>query len=205
MSKLLILGAGGHARVVREIAELLEKWETISFLDDNPALDFTMGVLNDYESLAHVYDSAFVAFGNNALRIEWSNKLRSVGYVVPALIHPLSIISSKSSIGSGTAVMAGSIINANTIVGNDCIINTASSVDHDCHIDDGVHLSPGVRIAGHVNIGTNTWVGIGSIIVNNITVGCDSIIAAGAVVTKDVSDHVMVAGVPAQIKKHLGV
>lgn len=205
MSKLLILGAGGHARVVGEIAEFLGKWETISFLDDNPALGFAIGVLDDYLNLADVYDNAFVAFGNNTMRSRWSDMLRSAGYVVPSLIHPTAIVSPKSGIGSGTVIMAGAIINANTIVGKDCIINTASSVDHDCHISDGVHISPGVRIAGNVAIGAKTWAGIGSTIVNNISVGCDSIIAAGAVVTKDVSDLVMVAGVPAQIKKYLGV
>lgn len=208
MTKLLVLGAGGHGKVVAETAQIMNKWSEIAFLDDRDCINNVIGIpvigkLNDYLTLSGEYDYAFVAFGDNKLRLNWIEKLEQAGFLVPSLIHPSSIISKTANISCGTIILAGTIINSSASIGVGCIINTAASLDHDSIIENGVHISPGVSIGGTVRIGSYTWVCIGANISNNIKIGCDSIIAAGATVIKDVPSDVMVAGVPAEIKKSL--
>lgn len=208
MSKLLILGAGGHGKVVADTAVMTGQWKQVAFLDDREGLEKVMGIpvigkLNDCMSFREEFQCAFVAIGNNKLRLEWIDRLAKIGFVIPTIIHPFSFVSKTSNIGEGTIVMAGTVINANTNVGRGCIINTSSSIDHDCTLEDGVHISPGVHVGGTVNIGKYTWVCIGSSVANNITIGKNVIIAAGASVIKNVPDNVMVAGVPAIFKKSM--
>lgn len=206
MNKLLILGAGGHGKVIAELAELSNKFDNISFLDDNKIGSSILGQavigkFNDYINLQKEFKSAFVAVGNNALRLELTHKLLSLGYSIPTLIHPNSIISKHSFIDIGTAVMAGAVVNASCKIGKACIINTSCSIDHDCNIEDGVHISPGAHVSGTVNIACCSWISTGASIINNISVGSNSIIAAGATVLSDVPSNVMVAGTPAEIKR----
>lgn len=210
MPNLLILGAGGHGKVVAEAALMSKKWKNVSFLDDNEGLCNVIGIpvlgrLNDFILFKEEYKYAFVALGNNRLRMEWMERLSKIGFIIPTIIHPFSYVSEKSSIGNGTIIMAGAVVNVGTIIGRGCIINTSSSVDHDCIIEDGVHISPGAHIGGSVSIGEYTWICIGSCVANNIKIGKNVIVAAGAVVIRNVPDNVMVAGVPAIIKKEHGV
>ncbi|MGG4287965.1 acetyltransferase [Priestia megaterium] len=206
MAKLLILGAGGHGKVVSEIAQLMKQWEEISFLDDREDISEVSGIpivgkLADLAALRSEYEYAFVAIGSNTARFKWTEKLSHHGFKIPILIHPSSTVSTKSLIEEGTVIMAGAVINPDTRIGRSCIINTASTIDHDCLLQDGVHTSPGTHLGGTVKVGERTWICIGATIVNNIDIGCDSVIAAGAVVTKDVPSNVLVAGVPAVIKE----
>lgn len=208
MSKLLILGAGGHGKVVAEIANLMKQWDEISFLDDNEELKEineykVIDTLRNYRLYKQEYKNAFVAIGNNKLRINLIKNLLEDGFKIPVLIHPFTAISRNVQIDKGTVVMAEAVINTNTVIGKGCIINTSSSIDHDCVLEEGVHISPGTHIGGTVNIGRCTWACIGSSIVNNITIGKNVVIAAGSAVTKNVPDNVMVAGVPAIFKKNM--
>jgi len=206
VAKLLILGAGGHGKVVSEIAQLMKQWEEIAFLDDREDISEVLGIpivgkLADLSALKSEYEYAFVAIGSNTARFKWTEKLSHHGFKIPILIHPSSTVSTKSLIEEGTVIMAGAVINPDARIGRSCIINTASTIDHDCTLQDGVHASPGTHIGGTVNIGEQTWIGIGATIINNIAIGSNCVIAAGAVITKDVPNNVLVAGVPAVIKR----
>jgi sugar O-acyltransferase (sialic acid O-acetyltransferase NeuD family) len=205
VAKLLILGAGGHGKVVSEIAQLMKQWEEIAFLDDREDISEVLGIpivgkLADLLALRSEYEYAFVAIGSNTARLKWTEKLSHHGFKIPILMHPSSTVSAKSFIEEGTVIMAGAVINPDTKIGRSCIINTASTIDHDCILQGGVHTSPGTHLGGTVKIGERTWICIGATIINNINIGCGSVIAAGAVVTKDVPSNVLVAGVPAVIK-----
>lgn len=210
MSRLMILCAGGHGKVVAEIAETMKKWDEIVFLDDNQELNEVnghkvIGKLSDYIIYKNRYQYAFVAIGENKLRLELIENITREGLKVPILIHPFTSISASCQIQEGAVVMAGTVINTDTIIGKGCIVNTSSSIDHDCVLEDGVHVSPGVHIGGTVNIGKSTWVCLGASIANNIVIGRNVVVAAGATVTKNIPDNVMVAGIPAIIKKRFGV
>ncbi|WP_342421223.1 acetyltransferase [Paenibacillus sp. FSL E2-0178] len=209
MDNLLILGAGGHGKVVAETAMLTGRWNNIAFLDNDNTLNRVLGipVIGDFDTyLDHkkTYSNAIVAVGNNRNRHVWLTKLEKAGYKIPVIIHPSSIVSKFSGIESGTVVLANAVINANASIAQGCILNTSCTIDHDCVIGKGVHISPGVNVSGTVTINDYSWLGVGAKIVNNITIGSNAIVAAGAVVISDIPDSVMVAGVPAQIKKSFG-
>ncbi|MNI67745.1 putative acetyltransferase EpsM [compost metagenome] len=147
------------------------------------------------------YSHAFVALGNNKNRLMWLAKLEKVGFEIPTIIHPNSILSKFCQIDYGTVILAGVVVSANANIAKGCILNTSSTIDHDCIIGKGVHISPGVNVSGTVTINDCTWLGVGAKISNNITIGSNVVVAAGAVVISDIPDSVMIAGVPAQIKK----
>lgn len=206
MSKLLILGAGGHGKVVADIASLMNLWEEISFLDDRTDLSEVngfkvIGRFDDYIKFLDEYSNAFVAIGNNTLRLKWIDILERAGFKIPILKHPQSIISKTSYLEAGVVVMPGAVVNTSSIIKRGCIINTGSTIDHDSVLDEGVHISPGAHLGGGVLVGNSSWICIGASISDHIRIGKHSIVAAGSVVIEDVDDFVMVAGVPAKIKK----
>lgn len=208
MSGLLILGAGGHGKVVVEIASLMGKWDKLAFLDDNSELNEVNGIpviggSGNLENVRGDYEYAFVAIGNNRKRLSLIDRIFEVGYQIPVLTHPFTSISGNCRIDLGSVVMAGAVINTNVTIGMGCIINTSSSVDHDCIIEDGVHISPGAHIGGTARIGRNSWICIGASISNNINIGSESIVAAGAAVITDVESNTLVGGVPAVLKKRV--
>ncbi len=199
---ILILGAGGHGKVVSEIARLNE-YSEIAFLDDNPGrlVCGKYPVLGKFDILKEIenrFTHIFIAVGNTnirerLLRLVDNNRLTT-------LIHPKAIVSNETVIGKGSVVMAGSVINPGVHIGDGCIINTCASVDHDSYIGDIVHISVGVHISGTVNIGEKTWLGIGALVSNNVNICGNCMIGAGAVVIKDIDIPGTYIGIPAKIK-----
>lgn len=205
MDKLLIVGAGGHGKVIADTAQLNPCWKEIAFLDDNyPQINQVnqWKIINKIEhapKLLNEYKNIIVGLGNNVLRMRVFNNLSSFGFNMVSVIHPSAYISSGAKIAEGTVVFANAVININAIVGRACIINSGAIVEHDCLLGDGVHISPGVNLAGGVKIGSNTWVGIGAKIIEQISVGNNTKIGAGAVVINNIGDHVTAVGVPAKV------
>ena len=199
---LIIIGAGGHGKVVADIAIKMNKWSSIAFLDDDASIRESMGVkvigtIDEAFTYAGEADF-FVAIGNNKMREAIQERLIGEGLKVTSLIHPHAVIGTDVEIGIGSAVMAGVVINSSSRIGKGCIINTSASLDHDNHMEDYVHISPGVHTAGGVSIGKGTWAGIGSTINNNVRICSGCIIGAGAAVVRDVAEPGVYAGVPAR-------
>ena len=197
--KLLIIGAGGHGKVIADIAKL-NGYKEIAFLDDDTTkkkngkydvINTTAAIdeyINDYDF--------FVGIGDNQIRKKLTIKLKQKNIVQPVLIHPSAVIDSTVSIGNGTVVMANVVINADSKIGDGCIINTSSSIDHDCLINNYTHISPGVHVAGTVSVGECTWIGIGTSIKNNLYITSNCIIGAGAAVVKNIKEQGTYVGVP---------
>ena len=201
MKQLIIIGAGGHGRVVADIAQKVGVYGTISFLDDGDAIE-TMGVpiigkTSDVEKYIDTAD-IFVAIGNSKVRGEFIERLLAMGANVPTLIHPSAIIGACVEIGVGTAIMAGAVINPCSKLGKGVILNTCSSIDHDCIIGDYCHIAVGAHVAGTVKIGNHSWIGAGAIVINNISICENCLIGAGAVVVKSILESGTYIGVPAQ-------
>jgi|SRR5690554_3112702 len=200
--KLLIIGAGGHGKVVADIALRLNRWKSIYFLDDDESKKSLMGIkvigkTVDVYRYTNDHD-IFIGIGNNEKRAEIQAKLEANGVSLPVLIHPNTVIGKDVQFGEGTIVMAGVLINCCSVIGKGCIINTGSIIDHDNAIDDYVHISPGVRLAGMVRVGERSWLGIGSIVINNKCITSNCIIGAGAVVVQDIKEPGTYTGVPAK-------
>ena len=137
---LLIIGAGGHGKVVKEIAEALG-YNNIAFLDDNSPE--AIGKTSDSKAFLDDYQEAFVGIGNNKFRGELLARLEQEGFTIPVLIHPTAYISKTATIEKGTVVEPKAIVNANSKVGIGCIISVGSIVDHDAVLEDCVHVNAG--------------------------------------------------------------
>ncbi|WJY26420.1 acetyltransferase [Sporosarcina trichiuri] len=200
--KLLIIGASGHGKVVADIAKKINKWKDIVFLDDDENIKFSMGVkvigksvdlykyLNEYDFI--------VGIGSNTIREEIQLKLEAAKASIASLIHPTAVIGEQVKLSNGTVVMAGAVINCCTKLGKGCIVNTGATVDHDNIIEDYVHISPGTHLAGSVKVGKGTWLGIGSIVSNNINIISGCKVGAGAVVVNDITETGTYIGIPAR-------
>lgn len=143
---LLILGAGGHGKVVKEVALAMKSasgniYEYVDFLDDN-SLD-AIGKISEVELYINQYDEAFCGIGNNQFRKVILEKLAILGYEIPVLIHPSAYVSDTAVIGKGTVVEPKAIVNANTVVGSGCIISVGAIVDHNVTVGDCCHVNAG--------------------------------------------------------------
>jgi sugar O-acyltransferase (sialic acid O-acetyltransferase NeuD family) len=203
MRPLVILGAGGHGKVVADAAAASGEFSSISFLDDSfpDTLEVSgwqvIGKLGDISKQAPGC-AAIVALGDNDLRSEWLGKLIGLGIEVATIRHPMAIVAERVSIGEGTVLMAGSVINIDASVGKGCIINTGSTIDHDCLLGNCVHVSPGASLGGGVVVGECAWIGIGACVIHNINIGARCIVGAGSVVLQPVENGATVGGCPAK-------
>ena len=190
--KLAIIGAGGHGKVVGEIAQL-NNYESIDFFDDKENeineypftisgnVNFLMKHLNDY-------DVFFVAIGENKIRFELIKLLKEKQMNIISLTHPRSTISKFSTLGIGTCVMANAVINSGATIKDGVIINTSASIDHDCLIDDFAHISPNCSLSGSVKIGKFSHLGTGTSVHPGINVGKNVKTAIGSKVFKNILD-----------------
>lgn len=193
-NRLVIIGAGGHGRVVADIASKVG-YREIVFLDDVQAN--VAGKVSSFNTYTASWDF-FVAIGSASVRKRIMQQLQQAGASLATLVHPHAVIGENVSIGMGTVVMAGAVINPFAKIGEGCIVNTCSSVDHDCRISQYTHISVGAHVCGTVTIGENTWIGAGAIISNNIHVTDNCMIGAGAVVIADIEELGTYVGVPAK-------
>lgn len=201
--KLIIVGAGGHGKVIADIA-LNMKYSDIEFLDDNTAIISCMGfpVSGKVSEANKNLDADFiVAIGDSSIREKVQRNLEEKNFEIKTLKHPKAVIGNDVIIGKGSVVMAGAVINSGTVIGKGCIVNTGATIDHDNMIGDFVHISVGAHLAGNVKIGRSTWIGAGAIISNNIEVCENVLIGAGAVVIKDIVEPGTYVGVPARKKE----
>ena len=210
MTALLILGCGGHAKVVAETALALGRFTSIAFVDDRcslpgdlpPVLGWpVLGPLSHAlePSLHNQFAAAVVAIGHAATRLHWQLQLFAVGYELPVLIHPSAWVSPSAQIGPGSVLFAQVVVQAQARIGAGAILNTSCSVDHDVQLADGVHICPGVHIAGEVQVGERSWIGIGASVIQQVRIGNDVTIGAGAAVVGDLPDGVTAVGVPARV------
>lgn len=193
--RILIIGAGGHGRVLADIARL-NGYTSVRFLDDGnvPGL---AGKVADFVKFTDTSDF-FVAIGNNAVRKRISERLAEGGARIVNLIHPAAVIAGDVQLGTGIAAMAGAVVNSGAKIGDGVILNTCSSVDHDCVIGDYVHISIGAHLAGTVRVGEGCFICAGATVINNIDICEQCTVAAGAVVVRNITQPGTYKGVPAK-------
>jgi len=191
--KLAIIGAGGHGKVVGEIA-LLNQYDTINFFDDkiSEIKNFPFGIVGNIELLKKNlknYDDFFVAIGDNVSRCDKISWLKKEKKNLVNLIHPKSTISKFSSIEAGSCVMANVAINAGTLIKEGVIINTSASIDHDCQIEGYAHISPNCSLSGNVKVGKFTHLGTGTSVHPGINIGQNVKTGIGSKIYKDILNN----------------
>jgi UDP-perosamine 4-acetyltransferase len=204
---VIIIGAGGHAKVVIDTLKKCDM-KILGAVDTNSSRHGTnilgIPVLGTDDIVAtHKPDSILLANGvgstsDTALRQKIFKRFKEQGYTFTTLIHPTAIIAEDVKISEGSQVMAGTVLQPGIRMGVNCIINTSASIDHDCIIGDHVHIAPGATLSGSIRIEDLVHVGTGASIIHQINIGRQSIIGAGAVVVHSVGAHKTVIGNPAK-------
>lgn len=198
LSKLVIVGASGHGKVIADIAKL-NGYDNIVFLDDDETVKECAGypVVGVSCAFSQVERDVVIAIGNAKIRSRLQAQYESHGFHLVTLIHPNATVADTAEIGAGSVVMAGAVINPYAKIGRGCIVNTCASVDHDCEVGDYVHVAVGAHLCGTVSIGSHTWIGAGATVSNNISICPECMIGAGAVVVKGIEKAGTYVGVPA--------
>lgn len=208
MKKIVLIGSGGHCKVIIDIIKSTNEYEIVGAINKEPEIGKVLGIpiIAGDDELEELYsngiNNAFICIGalnNINLRNMIYKKLKKIGFESPILIHNNSIVSEFACIGEGTCIMPGAVVNASVEVGKNCIINTGCIIEHDCKIGDNVHISPRACLGGEVIIGENSHIGIGSTIIQGIHIGSNVTIGAGAVVINDINDNSTAVGIPAKI------
>lgn len=211
--RIVILGAGGHARVVAECIDR-SKYEIVGFLDKddehigeyldgieiigndrNPKYWLEKGITGCVNGIGHV--------GNSTVRNKVYNKFKDVGFHMITMIHKRSIVSPNATLEDGVVVMPGVVINTGAYIKENVIINSNAVVEHDAFIGEGSHIAPGCTISGGVKIGKNVLIGVGSSVIQSKVVGDNTVIGAGTVVNKDVPKEVIAVGNPVRIVRRI--
>jgi sugar O-acyltransferase (sialic acid O-acetyltransferase NeuD family) len=197
---MIILGMGGHAKVIIDILKTSNSLVENIYDDDLSKNGlFYNGIEIKTPISNSIHGDCIISIGDNKVRKVISEKLTKSCW--KTVIHPSAIIANDVTIGEGCVIMAGVIIQTGSCIGKHVIINTGACIDHDCIIDDYVHIAPNVSIAGGVKISNGSFIGIGSTIIHNINIGQWCIIGAGSVVIKDVNNFSKVVGNPIRIIK----
>lgn len=202
----MIVGAGGHARVVLESLLAVGEYEVAGLTDADESLwgvRYHGCVVLGGDSLlpdlpVQGVTGAIVAVGVNRVRLRLVAQLEQMGFVLVNALHPRAWVSPSARVGNGVAIMAGAVVNAGAVINDSAIINTGATIDHDCILEAGVHSAPGSHLCGNVTVGTAAFVGAGATVVPGVTIGADATVGAGAVVLHDVAPATTVVGVPAR-------
>lgn len=203
MNKIVLIGAGGHSKVIKDIIIATHDYELYAVLDDAIHHTSTEGGIiyanPSYLDSTDIKKYLFcIAIGNNLVRKEIFDRLSIPKEQYVTLVHPSAIVSNSANIGYGTVIMPNAVINADTEIGNHCIVNTNVVVEHDNKIGDFVHVSPSATLAGTVTVGEGAHIGSGAVIIPEKSIGKWSTIGAGAVVVNHIKEDITVVGVPAK-------
>lgn len=203
---VILLGAGGHAKVLLDI--LLEQNIEVVGIAEKDGADLSSDLYgvpvigSDSDVQQYPPDKVELvngigSIGSTTLRQKVYEKFKRQGYCFPQVIHPSVVVSRRAELGEGVQIMAGAVVNIGARIRENAIINTNASVDHDCLIGAHVHIAPGVTLSGGVTVGDGSHIGTGASVVQGIEIGANVIVGAGAVVVNNVTAGRTVCGVPA--------
>ena len=204
LAPVVVVGAGGHAKVVIELIRAEGLYDVVALLDADATPRRVLGVevVGDDDALPRLradgMANAFIALGGNALRLKVAGRARGLGFDLVNAVSPAAVISPTARLGVGVAVMAGAVINAEARIEDLAIVNTNASIDHDCVLGEACHVAPGCALAGGVTVGRLAFLGIGTVAIPGVKIGEGAELGAGACVVKDIPAGVLARGVPAR-------
>lgn len=206
VNKLIVVGAGGHCRVILSILKYYKKFNVVGIADrdsNNKGEEISGSIIKySWSNFKKIHQSgiryAVIAIGDNKERKELFLKLLKIGFKIPTVIHPTASIEKDVVLGEGSVICMGAKIGSMVTIGENCVVYTGSILDHEVRLGDHVYISPGCSIAGQVLVGESSFIGIGSTIKEKITIGNNVIVGAGSVVIRNIPDNSIVAGVPAK-------
>lgn len=194
----VLLGAGGHAKVVLSLAQALgytmtgvcdpalasqsiAKWREVPVLGGDDAI-LTLDVGST------VLINGIGQLPGGPVRRNLFEKYRKLGFLFPPLIHPFAWVDASARLEEGVQIMAGAVIQADCRIGENSIINTRASIDHDARIGSHVHVAPGATLCGGVSVGSGAFIGAGATVIQGVTIESDHCLKAGRLLTRDLAD-----------------
>lgn len=209
MSKILIIGTGGHSKVVSDEISRLKKYKIIGYIDEKKKIGtkpnkFTKAkVIGKLKNLKNIYKKSyylFIAIGDNYIRKKIYDEILQLNLPIKwaRVISKDSIVSKNAKILDGALIISGSIINTNTHIGKHCIINTGCKIDHDNFFEDFSSCGPNVTTGGNVTINSLSYIGIDTTVKHNIKILDNTIIGAKSYVNKNCRSNSLYYGRPTQ-------
>ena len=204
---LYVYGAGGHGKVVAEVASLDPVYALQGFLDDDETRWGTewngYPLVGGWDAVRSLESDAEVALGvgRNEMRASLAKALLGSGRKLATLVHPSAVVARGASLGEGTYVAPLAVVHSDGHVGRACIVNTAAIVEHDCRLEDFVHVSPRATLGGGVQVGEGAHVGMGALLIPGVSLGPWSTLGAGAVLVRSLPGSVTAVGIPARIRR----
>jgi sugar O-acyltransferase (sialic acid O-acetyltransferase NeuD family) len=206
---VLIIGAGGHAKVLAD-ALIAAGRCVLGFTDTDAALhgqrllglpifgcDETVLAGHDPRRIELVNGIGGTSGGALRHRVELAVQASGRGWVFTAVRHPSAIVSTGAELASDVQLLAGSIVQSGAVLGRGSIVNTGAIVEHDCRVGEYVHIAPGSILCGYVEIGDRSHIGAGAVVKNSVALGDDTIVGAGACVVAAFVGGGTLMGVPA--------
>lgn len=192
MKPVILLGAGGHARVLLDTLRL-RKIKVLGLVE------------NDEEAFKHSPSKVLLVNGVGSVRADARreaifNRFKERGYSFLTVVHPSAVVAKDAELGEGAQVMAGAVIQTGSVIGKNSIVNTRASVDHDARIGAHVHLAPGAVLSGEVTVGDNSHLGTGAVVVNGIKIGAGVFVAANSLVCEDLADGTVLKAVRPDVR-----
>jgi len=211
-TKVVGIGAGGHAKVILDILAFDDRLEVVGLTDADRAAKGQelagVSILGGDDVLPYLLSSgvsaAFIGVGSTGdchLRRKLFQMACELGFQMINAVHPDATLARSVRLGAGVAIMAKAVLNPDVVVGDNVIVNTGAQLDHDCQIGDHVHVAPGAHLSGSVRLDDCVHVGVGATIIQGIHVGEGAVVGAGSVVLRDVPAHTTVVGSPARVIK----
>lgn len=211
-TRVVVLGAGGHGRVVGDAVMSRPDMELGGFLDARvpPGQEPLPGipVLGRDDLLGQLAARGVThavvgvgSVGDATIRARLYRSVLAAGLSAATVVHAAAVVARDVHLGAGTVALARVVVNTGTGIGINCILNTGCIVEHNCVVGDHVHIAPGAVLGGDCRIGDGSHIGIGATLIQGISVGRNTLVAAGAVVTRDLGDNMLAAGCPARVIK----
>ena len=213
--RYVLWGSAGHAKVLDEAIRRLggkvvalfdNSLNANSAVPDAPLIggsDSFPAWLNRTPDYRELYALVAIGGARGRERMQIQEQLAQSGLRIAPIIHPRAFVAESAVIGAGSQVLAMAVVAAEARIGAACIINHGSSVDHECQIADGVHIAPAATLCGCVTVAEYAMIGAGAIVLPRLRIGRNSIIGAGAVVTRGVPDDAVAVGNPARVVRHI--
>ena len=206
----IILGGGGHARVILESLQSRGDADGMGILDKDSSLwgkqILGVPVVGGDELLADLAHQGVTRFlvglggvGNNQPRKRLFDFGIKQGLMPINVFHPSAVCSPSASLGSGSVMLPASVVNSQAVIGVNVIINTGAIVEHDCAIGDHVHIATGSRLCSTVHVGDDAHIGAGATVRQGVKIGAGALVGMGSVVINDVDPGTTVVGIPARL------
>lgn len=201
-NKIIIYGGGGHAKACIDVIRQMGIFNIYGIVGRKLKIGsqvLGVDIVGDDDDLDTLYKEGYHmivngvgAVSNHPVREEIYKRLKSIGFYLPNIIHPKSIVEPSVKLGEGNQIMAAAVVGSDASIGNNCIINSGSIISHECILGDNVHIAPGAILAGKVSVGNNTLVGMGSSTYLRVKIGSNVTIYNGCVVSYDIADNTII-------------